>query len=272
MAGLTRWSYEDALAQCARIDQSRERFMRYFYGEDPTRPAAYDLVVNTGRVSLGEVADVVVAVLRGDALPGDAGRSFGGRILTVAREMAAGDSALIPTLAARLGLRLVDREQCTEEARLLGISEAELRTLEHQPSVKNQRRTAGNTVQRHDEIRRHLVAELAAYGNVLLVGHNGCGILRDDPRAFHVRLTASMTSRVRRVMEHHWLREDAARKLLADSDSARQRSYQNAFGRDWNSPLEYHISVNAARLATAMVDLVALAAERHWALHEEKTD
>src|SRR5262249_51187431 len=151
-----------------------------------TDPAANDLVVNTGRVSLDEVVDVVIALLCGEPLGGDAGQPLAPRILTVAREMAAGDSALIPTLAARTGLRLVDREQSTEEARLLGISEAELRSLDEQPSVKGQRRAAGNAIKRHAEIRRHLIEELAAHGDVLLVGHNACGILRDDPRAFHV--------------------------------------------------------------------------------------
>jgi cytidylate kinase len=268
MARLAGWSHADALARCAKIDHSRERFMRYFFGESSTRPSAYDLVVNTGRVSLDDVVDFVAALLRGDSSAENAGSSHGSRIVTVAREMAAGDSALIPTLAARLGLRLVDREQFTEEARLLGISESELRDLEGQPPAKV-RADAG---QRHAEVRRQLVAELAERGDVLLVGHNGCGFLQDDPRAYHVRLIAPMTCRVKRVMEHHWLKEEAARKLVAESDAARQRSYQSAFGRDWSSPLEYHITVNAARLGTRMVDLVALAAERYWASCEEETD
>jgi cytidylate kinase len=267
MADLEGWSYEEALARCARVDQSRERFMRYFFGAGSTRAAAYDLVVNTGRVSLGEVVELVTGLLRGVPLSENEGRPYGPRILTVAREMAAGDSALIPTLAARLGLRLVDREQFAEEARLLGMSEAELRSLEEQPTARGR----GNVVLRHAEVRRQLVTELAAHGDMLLVGHNGCGILQDDPRAYHVRLTAPLTCRVRRVMEHHWLKEEAARKLVADSDTARQRSYQGAFGRDWNSPLEYHVTVNAASLGTTMVDLVALAAEQHWVSLEEKT-
>lgn len=268
MARLAGWSHADALARCARIDQTRERFMRYFFGENSTRPSAYDLVVNTGRVALDEVIDSVAALLRGESFAENAAVSRGSRIVTVAREMAAGDSALIPTLAARLGLRLVEREQFAEEARLLGLSEAELRVMEEKPAA----RTRANGGLRHAEVRRQLITEWAAHGEVLLVGHNGCGILHDEPRAYHVRLTAPLTCRVKRVMEHHWLKEEAARKLIADSDVARQRSYQSAFGRDLKSPLEYHITVNAGRLGTTMVDLVALAAERHWASVEENTD
>jgi hypothetical protein len=69
-------------------------------------------------------------------------------------------------------------------------------------------------------------------------------------------------------MEHHWLREEPARKLLADSDEPRRRFYQDAFGRDLGCPLKYHLTVNAGRLGTRAVDVIAHAAEHHW-LHTE---
>ena len=60
--------------------------------------------------------------------------------------------------------------------------------------------------------------ELALRGDVLLVGSGGSCFLRDHPIAFHIRLVAPMTTRLRRVMEYRWYAEASARKLIAESD------------------------------------------------------
>ena len=69
-------------------------------------------------------------------------------------------------------------------------------------------------------------------------------------------------------MEYRWVREAAAKKLVAESDSQRRRFYESYFGVDWANPLEYHITVNSGRLALMALDLVAVAADRHWSRTE----
>ena len=90
--------------------------------------------------------------------------------------------------------------------------------------------------------------EFADRGEVLLVGRGGTWLLRDCPRAFHVRLVASMDIRLRRVMEYRWVREEVAKRLIAHSDAQRRSFCEGYFGVDWSSPLEYHITVNSGRL------------------------
>jgi cytidylate kinase len=80
-----------------------------------------------------------------------------------------------------------------------------------------------------------------------------------------VRLVAPISVRVQRVMEHRWLRQEPAKKLIAESDGQRRRFYQDYFGADWSDPLEYHLTVNTGRLGPTAVDLLAFAAERCWA-------
>ena len=99
---------------------------------------------------------------------------------------------------------------------------------------------------------------------MLLVGRGGSRFLRDVSGVFHVRLVATPEVRVRRVMEHRWLREGPARQLIAQTDTQRRRFYEDYFGADWSSPLEYHVTVNSGRLGPAAVDLIVLAAERYW--------
>jgi len=123
---------------------------------------------------------------------------------------------------------------------------------------------SGGLNQRYFEALEQLIKELAEKGNVLLVGRGGNRFLREQRQAVHVRLVARREARLRRVMEHRWLREEPARQLLARSDEQRRRFHESYFGADWSDPLEYHLTVNSARLGPAAVDLVAAAASRLW--------
>ena len=178
--------------------------------------------------------------------------------------MGAGDTGFPPTLAARLGLRVYDRDLLEQEAIRLGVPEDQLEKIDEQPAGIFQRFRPGSLHQRYFETLGQLMNELAARGDVLLVGRGGSRFLREHPRAFHVRLVAPMAVRLERVMEHRWLRQGPAQKLIAESDSQRSRFYDSYFGADWTDPLEYHVTVNSGRLGPAAVDLIAFAAEQQW--------
>jgi cytidylate kinase len=253
-------SSEQAEARCRELDQTRERFTRFFFGSAATQPWQYDLIVNTGRVPIDQVVDLVVALVRN----GSTSRATGARILTLARELGAGESGFAPTLAARLGLRCYDRALLEYEAVRLGVLEIEAEQMDENPAGVFERFRPGSIHHRYFEILRQIMNELAARGDVLLVGRGGSCFLRDHPRAFHVRLVAPMPIRLRRVMEYRWLAEAPSRKLIAESDDRRRRFYQDYFETDWSDPLEYDITVNSGRLGPTAVDLVARAAERSW--------
>jgi cytidylate kinase len=273
------WSVAHALARCTDEDRIRARFARYFFGADALRPEKYDVLVNTGRVALDEMVASVTTLVRNDwatreaEAPAEPARQSrppgpaGARVLTLSRELGAGDTGFAPTLAERLGLRVYDRELLEQEATRLGVTEAELEKLDEQPVGIFQRFWPGSLRQRYFEALGRLMTELAARGNVLLVGRGGSRFLRDYAGAFHVRLVAVPEVRVRRVMEHRWVRQAPARQLIAQSDARRRRFYEDHFGADWSDPLEYHVTVNSGRLGPATVDLVADAACRHWEQH-----
>jgi cytidylate kinase len=262
MAAQEGWSFEQALARCAAEDRARDRFTRYFFGDAPLRPAAYHAVFNTAWGPLPDVVACVVALLR----PEGAGeqRGTGRRVLTLSRELGAGEKSFAPALAARLKLQVYDRELLEQEAIRLGVTQAELEKVDEQPAGLFRRLRPGGLPHRYFEVLGQLMSELASRGDVLLVGRGGNRLLREDPRAFHARVVAPTLDRVRRVMEHRWLRESAARQLITDSDARRCRYYADSFGADWSDPLEYHLIANTGRLGPAAVDLVAWAAERHW--------
>ncbi len=266
MAKLEGWSLDQARARCLEVDRTRELFTRYFFGEAAGQPAQYDLVANTARVSLEEVTRLVSAIVRSDAAA--ASRPAQARVLTLSRELGAGEKGFAAALAERLSLRLYDRELLEQETVRLGIPQAEIEKIDERPAGIFQRFRPGSIYQRYIEALERIIRELADRGDVILVGRGGNCFLRDDPRAFHVRLVAPLPVRLRRVMEYRWVREDVAKKLITESDSQRRSFYESYFGVDWADPLEYHITVNSGRLGPAALDLVAYAAERHWSRSE----
>ena len=264
MATLEGWSEEQALARSTEVDRTRDRFTRYFFGVAANQPAQYDLIVNSSRLPLDEVAAVVAAAVQGHQPVSGETPSTGKRVLTLSRELGAGERGFAPTLAERLGLQVYDRELLEQEAARLGVTEAELEKIDEQPAGIFQRFRPGSLYQRYFQALEQLMKKLAQRGDVLLVGRGGSRFLQDDPRALHVHLVATMAERVRRIMEYRWLREEPARKLIAQSDAQRHSFYESYFGADWSSPLEYHVTVNTGRLGPMAVELVAMAAERFW--------
>ncbi len=262
MAGLQGWSTDEALARCLDTDRTRELFMRYFFGDASLQPAQYDLVVNTARVPPEDVARVVAGVVRGSS---EAGRERAGRrVLTLSRELGAGETEFAASLAERLKMHVYDRELLEQEAARLGVSAADVEQIDEQPASIFKRFRPDSIYQRYLEALGQILRQLADRGDVIVVGRGGHCLLRDQPCAYHVRLMAPLPVRLRRVMEYRWVRESVAKKLIADSDAQRRSFYESYFGVDWANPLEYHITVNSGRLGPPAVDLVSLAAARHW--------
>ena len=268
MAELEGWPLEQAAARCTETDRVRDRFTRHFFGERANQSAQYDLVFNTQRVLLDDVAALAAAIVRG-AFPAEGGDSTGRRVLTLSRELGAGEQRFPAALAERMKMHVCDRELLEQEAVRLGVPEAEVEKIDEQGAGIFQRLRPGNVCQRYFEALSQLMRELSGPasghpGGVILVGRGGCRILQEDSQAFHVRAVASLPVRVRRVMEYRWVQEGIAKKLIADSDSRRSNFYQSYFGADWSSPLEYDLTVNSGRMGPTAVEVVAMAARCHW--------
>src|SRR5207244_2656167 len=144
-----------------------------FFGEAPFQPARHALVVNTGRVPLADVVATVTALVQGNTGAEAGGAPGAARVLTLSRELGAGDTGFAPTLANRLGLRVYDRELLEQEAIRLGVPESALEKIDEQPAGIFERFRPGSLYQRYFEALGQLMNELAERGDVLLVGRGG---------------------------------------------------------------------------------------------------
>ena len=92
------------------------------------------------------------------------------------------------------------------------------------------------------------ILRLGEMGNVVLVGRGANVILGHLPQAFHVRLVASLESRVENVAEARGLSKKAARAWVEAEDKARRRFIRRYFQVDVADPLLYNLVVNVDRV------------------------
>jgi cytidylate kinase len=64
LAQLYNISEAEARVYNARCDAARRRYVKAYFDTDVAAPTAYDLVINTGRVSLEEAARLICAHVR----------------------------------------------------------------------------------------------------------------------------------------------------------------------------------------------------------------
>ncbi|MHB8797905.1 MAG: cytidylate kinase-like family protein [Thermoanaerobaculia bacterium] len=92
------------------------------------------------------------------------------------------------------------------------------------------------------------ILRLGEMGNVVLVGRGANVILGHLPHAFHVRLVASLESRVAHVAEAREISKKAARAWVEAEDKARRRFIRRYFQVDVADPLLYNFVVNVDRV------------------------
>ncbi len=91
------------------------------------------------------------------------------------------------------------------------------------------------------------ILRLAEMGNVVLVGRGANVILAHRVQAFHVRLVASLESRVEAIGEQRGLSKKAATAWIEAEDKARQRFLRRYFQVDVDDPLLYNLVINVDR-------------------------
>lgn len=118
---------------------------------------------------------------------------------------------------------------------------------------------AGEDYRRETEklIREH------AEGGAVILGRAGAIILRDDPRALHVRLDGPVERRVERAMRAEGLTREDAERLRKGGDRAREAYVRHFYGCDARDPSHYHLVIDSTALPVeTVVEVIAAAALR----------
>jgi cytidylate kinase len=109
------------------------------------------------------------------------------------------------------------------------------------------------------------ILRLVKLGNVIVIGRAANVITAKLDSVFHVRLVASLESRIKHIQEVDHLTRKAALEFIERADRGRKRYLRKHYDKDINDPLLYHLVIN-----TDLIDYDA-AAELIGTLVTEKS-
>ena len=180
-------------------------------------------------------------------------------VITVSRQMGSLGTAVAGAVAERLGYRLVCRELIDQAGRRAGAPEAALAAIDELGLLRLSPGFAACRAYR--AAMAQVAEELAAGGNVVLVGRACQVILRGRPDTLHVRLIAPAPLRAERIALRHGVSPAAARSQVQASDRYRRRYLQRFYNARWDDPELYDLILNTGRLsAETASDLICSAA------------
>jgi cytidylate kinase len=200
-------------------------------------------------------------------------------IVTVSAAYGALGSEVGPRLAERLGVPFLDRAIPSEVAQRLAIPLEDaaardesigglLSRMAMRLAPMGQAFGATPTTQDavdEETFRRTteaIIREHAAEGDVVVLGRAGALVLRDDPRAFHVRLDGPRNRRIEEALRHTELDRGEVERQLIETDRAREAYVRHFYRADPRDPALYHLTIDSTALPLdTVVDLIVLAAE-----------
>jgi hypothetical protein len=201
-------------------------------------------------------------------------------IITLSRQLGSQGDLIAARVAAACGLRLIDRAQIYGIALAAGLSDNLLQQLMYErrrslaaefldslgassPHLGGSPLASANplgsiivpmlrpaSLSLEEGVRTLglLIKDIAARGDVLILGQGSQVWLRGHQNACHVQIVAPAEVRVTRVAEQLNVPPAEAGRLVRDSDRARSGYLSRYHGVNWQDPLLYHLVINTGQV------------------------
>jgi len=200
-------------------------------------------------------------------------------LVTLSAAYGAGGSWVGPALAERLGVPFVDRaiptevserlavpleECCRRDESVSGPLDRLLMSLVPLAQVYGGAPPEPMPVGDHSfrEATEQVIRARAADGRAVILGRAAALVLRDDPRALHVRLDGPRPARVEQAMRLQGIPRETAERRLRETDRARDAYVRQLYGTDPHDPALYHLVVDSTAIELDLcVELIALTAQ-----------
>lgn len=200
-------------------------------------------------------------------------------VITISRLYGSGGSEVAARVARELGWSLLDNSVVDAVASRLGIAPAEVAAREERsPSLVERlvdtmalgsqewfvqlgASKRGPTEEELVEVTRHIVEEALLRGPAVVVGRGAQSMLAARSDALHVFCYSPRSALIARSRARDGLSEEAAAKLVDDTNSQREQWVRKHFNRTWREHSNYHLTVNTDWLGIeGASDIVAAAA------------
>jgi cytidylate kinase len=114
---------------------------------------------------------------------------------------------------------------------------------------------------RYIKTLKAVIHEIAARGDVVILGRGSQAILQGAPDTMHVYVAAPREYRITDLMQRDGMTREDAEHRIDKSDHNRQAFHRHYFKVDADSPALYDLGINAGRVRIAVAaKMVALAA------------
>jgi len=168
-------------------------------------------------------------------------------LITISRGIGCGGGVIARLVAEDLHIELFDDDRLHQEALKMGIREEEVEGLdENIPGFFDR------LLRRRSEIyldyMEALIYEVLKKGEGVIIGHGSQVLLRDFECALHVHIYACQSARIRNLMKHRGISEEAAGKLIRKSDHEQSGFFRYAFHMDWSDPSLYDLIINTEQI------------------------
>ena len=161
------------------------------------------------------------------------------------------DDEIVARTAADGG---IDPEEVADEERLASLAARLVEALRHggEAWAVSHASSASLDARLSDDIRaliRETIAQTAASGQVVIVAHGASHVVPPGTEALRVLVTASPTTRARRVGEANGLDDRDARREVKRADTARRDYLRRFYAIDEELPTQYDLVVNTDLLS-----------------------
>ena len=167
-------------------------------------------------------------------------------VLTVARELGAICDGEELALCAELGLHCVNKATISSRFKELGIRDSILERFDECSPGFGELFSASAGIY-WESLQTVLLKELPQ-DNVAIIGRGGNFLLKDLVDCFRIRLIAPVDTRIRNICTERDCSEDEARKIIRQSDIAREKFCRYYYGESWRDPLGYDMVINTAEI------------------------
>jgi len=207
-------------------------------------------------------------------------------IITISRMFGSGGSDVAARVARELGWSLLDNAVVDEVAERLGVSRAEVSSLEERVPSLAERLAATMAMSTPEfvvpvpdtpltetaemrivDVTRRVLEEAVQQGNAVLVGRGAQAMLADSKDALHVFCYAPKPFLVQYAIAHRGVNPANAEHEVDKMNRQREQYVKRHWGRNWRAIENYHLCLDTGRLGIELAaDLTVAAARERFSL------
>lgn len=190
-------------------------------------------------------------------------------IITINREFGSGGREIARKLSELLDVKIYDKAFLATIREKFNLTEEEAEKIKSKKTnwwsefcrFYKQFDVSASLSESHSEVtskqlyhaEAKALRDLAEQESCIIVGRSGFHVFKDTPNTIKIFLIADMEHRVQRIMEKYNIDEDGARKLIDDTDKARE-NYTKTFAETSRyDARNYDFVINVSHFTTDQV-------------------